>query len=40
MRHLSANIAACKEGPLDAATLAVCEAVWKQLRGVTPEYIR
>lgn len=40
MRHLSANIAACKEGPLDAATLAVCEVVWKRLRGVTPEYIR
>jgi len=40
MRHLSANIAACKEGPLDAATLAVCEGVWKRLRGVTPEYIR
>lgn len=40
MRHLSANIAACTEGPLDAATLEVCEAVWKRLRGVTPEYIR
>ncbi len=40
MRHLSANIAACKEGPLDPATLKVCERVWKHLRGVTPEYIR
>jgi len=40
MRHLTANIAACKEGPLDEATLGVCEAVWKRLRGVTPEYIR
>jgi len=40
MRHLTANIAACQEGPLDASTLAVCEEVWKRLRGVTPEYIR
>ena len=40
MRHLSANIAACTEGPLDQATLDVCENVWKRLRGVTPEYIR
>jgi aryl-alcohol dehydrogenase-like predicted oxidoreductase len=40
MRHLSANLAACTEGPLDAATLEVCESVWKRLRGVTPEYIR
>lgn len=40
MRHLSANLAACKEGPLAPETLAVCEAVWKRLRGVTPEYIR
>ena len=40
MRHLSANLAACTEGPLDPATLEVCESVWKRLRGVTPEYIR
>ncbi|MBI2686675.1 MAG: aldo/keto reductase [Acidobacteria bacterium] len=40
MRHLTSNIAACKEGPLEKATLAVCETVWKRLRGVTPEYIR
>lgn len=40
MRHLTANIAACKEGPLDEATLTVCESVWRRLRGVTPEYIR
>lgn len=40
MRHLSANLAACTEGPLDEATLAACDAVWKRLRGVTPEYIR
>ena len=40
MRHLTANIAACNEGPLAEATLAVCESVWKRLRGVTPEYIR
>jgi len=40
MRHLTANMAACKEGPLDDTTLAVCEAIWKRLRGVTPEYIR
>ena len=40
MRHLTANIAACKEGPLEEATLTVCETVWKRLRGVTPEYIR
>lgn len=40
MRHLTANIAATKEGPLDAATLEACENVWKRLRGVTPEYIR
>lgn len=40
MRHLTANLAAAQEGPLDERTLAVCEAVWKRLRGVTPEYIR
>jgi aryl-alcohol dehydrogenase-like predicted oxidoreductase len=40
MRHLTANLAACREGPLDAATLDACERVWKRLRGVTPEYIR
>ncbi|HEU0119037.1 MAG TPA: aldo/keto reductase [Bryobacteraceae bacterium] len=40
MRHLTANIAACQEGPLDESTLTVCESVWKRLRGVTPEYIR
>lgn len=40
MRHLTANIAAASEGPLDAATLAACDEVWKRLRGVTPDYIR
>jgi aryl-alcohol dehydrogenase-like predicted oxidoreductase len=40
MRHLTANIAAAREGPLDARTLEACEAVWRKLRGVVPDYIR
>jgi len=40
MRHLTANIAAAQEGPLDARTLEACEQVWRRMRGVVPEYIR
>jgi 1-deoxyxylulose-5-phosphate synthase len=40
MRHLTANLAAAKEGPLDARTLEACEQAWRRMRGVVPEYIR
>jgi len=34
------NVKACEAGPLDAAALAHCDAVWQHLRGVTPKYNR
>jgi aryl-alcohol dehydrogenase (NADP+) len=40
LEHLSQNIAASEEGPLDAETLAALDQVWQRLRGVTPKYNR
>jgi len=38
--QLEENLKACEGVPLDAETLARCEAVWKHLRSVTPKYNR
>ncbi|MBZ5515875.1 MAG: aldo/keto reductase [Acidobacteriia bacterium] len=40
LEQLEENLKACEGGPLDAAVLARCDAVWKRLRGVTPKYNR
>jgi aflatoxin B1 aldehyde reductase len=40
LEQLEQNLKACEAGPLDEATLARCEAVWRRLRGVTPKYNR
>ncbi len=40
MEHLRANLDAVREGPLSEEVSDVCEAVWRQLRGVTPNYNR
>jgi 1-deoxyxylulose-5-phosphate synthase len=40
LEQLQENLKACDGGPLDAATVERCEAVWKRLRGVTPKYNR
>jgi aryl-alcohol dehydrogenase-like predicted oxidoreductase len=38
--QLDENLKAAEAGPLDAAALARCDAVWKRLRGITPKYNR
>ena len=38
--HLRTNIAAAGQGPLPAATVAACDAVWRELRGPSPAYHR
>jgi 1-deoxyxylulose-5-phosphate synthase len=40
LEQLDENLKACASAPLDAATRARCDAVWKRLRGVTPQYNR
>jgi aryl-alcohol dehydrogenase-like predicted oxidoreductase len=40
LEQLDENLKACEGGPLDAAVLERCDAVWKHLRGVTPRYSR
>ena len=40
LEQLGENLKACEGGPLDAAVLARCDAVWRRLRGVTPKYNR
>jgi 1-deoxyxylulose-5-phosphate synthase len=40
LEQLEENLAAFGEGPLAPETLAACDAVWDQLRGVTPKYNR
>ena len=40
LEQLEENLKACEGGPLDSATLARCDAVWKRLRGITPKYNR
>lgn len=38
--QLQENLAALERGPLGPETLAVCERVWKHLRGPSPQYHR
>ena len=38
--HLAENLAAASAEPLDGETLAACDAVWADLRGVAPNYNR
>jgi aryl-alcohol dehydrogenase-like predicted oxidoreductase len=38
--QLRENVAAAEAGPLAPETVAVCDRVWKQLRGPTPQYHR
>ncbi|HWB85654.1 MAG TPA: aldo/keto reductase [Bryobacteraceae bacterium] len=38
--HLEQNVKALSDGPLSAETVAACDAIWQQLRGVTPKYNR
>ena len=38
--QLAENLKACEGGPLDKSVLDRCDAVWKQLRGITPKYNR
>lgn len=40
LEQLDENVKACEGGPLDEATNARCDAVWKRLRGITPKYNR
>lgn len=38
--QVESNLKAAQDGPLDAATLAVCDEAWDGLRGVVPKYNR
>ena len=40
MEQLEANLNAANDGPLDEATLKVCEEVWTELKGEVPQYNR
>jgi aryl-alcohol dehydrogenase-like predicted oxidoreductase len=40
LEHLQENLAAADDPPLPADVLTACDAVWKQLRGITPTYNR
>lgn len=40
LEQLDENLQASETAPLDQATRARCDAVWKRLRGVTPQYNR
>jgi aryl-alcohol dehydrogenase-like predicted oxidoreductase len=40
VEHLEQNLAALREGPLDAATVEACNQVWADLRGPSPNYNR
>jgi len=40
LEQLEENLKAAEGGPLEAAVLARCDAVWKRLRGITPKYNR
>lgn len=40
IEQLDENLRSFDEGPLDQETLTACDAVWSQLRGVTPKYNR
>lgn len=40
MEQLEENLNAMNDGALTDDTVAACDAIWKQLRGVTPQYNR
>jgi aflatoxin B1 aldehyde reductase len=40
VEQLQQNLDAFEGGPLHEDTVAVCDAVWQKLRGVTPKYNR
>jgi aryl-alcohol dehydrogenase-like predicted oxidoreductase len=40
MEQLTANLEACSEGPLSAAAVEACDAVWQEFRGPVPIYNR
>lgn len=40
IEQLEQNLAACERGPLPDETLAACDRVWQNLRGVAPKYNR
>ncbi len=40
LEQLEENLAAMEEGALTADTIAACDAVWKKIRGVSPQYNR
>jgi len=40
LEQLGENIATCADGPLSAQAIERCDAVWKTLRGPTPQYNR
>jgi aryl-alcohol dehydrogenase-like predicted oxidoreductase len=40
LEQLQNNVAEMAQGPLDAATVAACDRVWQNLRGITPKYNR
>lgn len=40
LEQLQDNLAALDDPPLSPETLAACDAVWKDLRGITPQYNR
>ena len=40
LEQLQEDLKAAEGGPLDAAVLTRCDAVWKRLRGITPQYNR
>jgi aryl-alcohol dehydrogenase-like predicted oxidoreductase len=40
LAQLEGNLSAAEDGPLDEATLKVCEEVWNELKGEVPQYNR
>jgi aryl-alcohol dehydrogenase-like predicted oxidoreductase len=38
--HLAQNLAALDDGPLSPELLELCDVVWRELRGITPQYNR
>ncbi len=40
MDQLNQNLAALEAGPLSADVVEACDAVWRNLRGITPNYNR
>jgi aryl-alcohol dehydrogenase-like predicted oxidoreductase len=38
--QLAQNLAACEEGPLPPNVVKECDEIWRELRGITPQYNR